>query len=135
MRLIVPGWQGNVNVKWLRRLQIGDQPWFTREETSKYTELMADGKARGFTWLIYAKSVITFPCPEKPLKGAGLYEIRGLAWSGKGRIARGRCIIRRRRQLDPRTLAGAGVVQGADALHHGMALGRQASPAAIARGG
>jgi sulfane dehydrogenase subunit SoxC len=87
VRLIVPGWQGNVNVKWLRRIQIGDQPWFTREETSKYTELMADGKARGFTWLIYAKSVITFPCPEKPLKGAGLYEVRGLAWSGKGRIA------------------------------------------------
>lgn len=86
VRLIVPGWQGNVNVKWLRRIQIGDQPWFTREETSKYTELMKDGKARGFTWLIYAKSVITFPCPEKPLKGAGLYEIRGLAWSGKGRI-------------------------------------------------
>jgi sulfane dehydrogenase subunit SoxC len=86
VRLIVPGWQGNVHVKWLRRIQIGDQPWFTREETSKYTELMKDGSARGFTWLIYAKSVITFPCPEKPLKEPGRYEIRGLAWSGKGRI-------------------------------------------------
>lgn len=87
LRLIVPGWQGNVNVKWLRRIEIGDQPWFTREETAKYTELMPDGKARGFTWEIYAKSVITYPCPEMPLrKGAGLYEIRGLAWSGKGRI-------------------------------------------------
>jgi sulfane dehydrogenase subunit SoxC len=86
VRLIVPGWQGNVNIKWLRRIQIGDQPWFTREETSKYTELMADGSVRGFTWLIYAKSVITFPCPEKPLKEPGIYEIRGLAWSGKGKI-------------------------------------------------
>ena len=45
LRLIVPGWQGNVNIKWLRRIQIGDQPWFTREETSKYTELMKDGAA------------------------------------------------------------------------------------------
>ncbi len=86
LRLIVPGWQGNVNVKWLRRLEIGDQPWFTREETAQYTELMPDGKARAFTWLIYAKSVITFPCPEMPVKGAGVYEIRGFAWSGRGRI-------------------------------------------------
>jgi sulfane dehydrogenase subunit SoxC len=86
LRLIVPGWQGNVNIKWLRRIQIGDQRWFTREETSKYTELMTDGRSRGFTWLIYAKSVITFPCPEKPAKGPGIYEIRGFAWSGKGRI-------------------------------------------------
>lgn len=86
LRLLVPGWQGNVNVKWIRRLQIGDQPWFTREETAKYTELMPDGKARGFTWPIYAKSVITFPCPEMPLRGAGIYEIRGFAWSGLGRI-------------------------------------------------
>lgn len=86
LRLIVPGWQGNVNIKWLRRIEIGDQPWFTREETSKYTELMPDLRSRGFTWLIYAKSVITFPCPEKPLKGQGIYEIRGFAWSGKGRI-------------------------------------------------
>ncbi len=86
VRLLVPGWQGNVNVKWLRRLQVGDQPWFTREETSKYTELMPDGKARGFTWKLGTKSVVTFPCPEKPLKGAGRYEVRGLAWSGSGRI-------------------------------------------------
>ena len=87
LRLIVPGWQGNVNIKWLRRIEIGDQPWFTREETSKYTELMPDLRSRGFTWLIYAKSVITFPCPEKPLKGPGIYEIRGFAWSGKGRVS------------------------------------------------
>lgn len=87
VRLLVPGWQGNVNVKWLRRLEIGDQPWFTREETSKYTELMPDGRARGFTWPLYAKSVITFPCPEIPAKGPGIYEIRGFAWSGLGKVA------------------------------------------------
>lgn len=86
LRLVVPGWQGNVNIKWIRRIQIGDQPWYTREETSKYTELMPDGKARGFTWPIYAKSVITFPCPEMPVTAPGLYEVRGFAWSGLGRI-------------------------------------------------
>ena len=86
LRLIVPGWEGSVNIKYLRRLKIGDQPTFSREETSKYTDLMADGKARGFTWVNEAKSVVTFPCPEKPLSAPGLYEIRGLAWSGRGEI-------------------------------------------------
>jgi sulfane dehydrogenase subunit SoxC len=86
LRLVVPGWEGNVSVKWLRRIKVGDQPWFTREETSKYTDLMADGKSRGFTWSIDAKSVVTFPCPEKPLRGAGRYEVRGLAWTGNGRV-------------------------------------------------
>jgi sulfane dehydrogenase subunit SoxC len=86
LRLFVPGWEGNVSVKWLRRIKVGDKPWYTREETSKYTDLMADGTSRGFTWVNDAKSVITFPCPEKPLLGAGIYEIRGLAWSGHGKI-------------------------------------------------
>ncbi len=87
LRLLVPGWQGNVQVKWLRRLKVGDEPWYTREETSKYTELMGDGKARAFTWQIFAKSVITNPAPENPLtNGPGKYEVRGLAWSGAGRV-------------------------------------------------
>jgi len=86
LRLVVPGWEGSVNIKWLRRIEIGDQPWFTREETSKYTDLMADGKSRGFTWVNEAKSVVIFPCPEKPLTGPGLHEIRGLAWSGRGKV-------------------------------------------------
>jgi len=88
LRLVVPGWEGNVSVKWLRRIKIGDQPWYTREETSKYTDLMPDGKSRGFTWSIDAKSVITFPCPEKPLGKPGLYEVRGLAWTGNGKVKR-----------------------------------------------
>ena len=87
VRLLVPGWQGNVNIKWLRRLQVGDQPWFTREETAEYTELMPNGISRAFTWALYAKSVVTFPCPEKPMSGAGIYEVRGLAWSGLGRVS------------------------------------------------
>ncbi|TAM86984.1 sulfite dehydrogenase [bacterium] len=88
LRLIVPGWQGNVNIKWLRRLKFGQEPWETREETSKYTELMADGKALQFSWAMQAKSVITRPCPEKPILGRGFCEVSGLAWSGMGKIAR-----------------------------------------------
>ena len=88
LRLIVPGWQGSVNVKWLHRIKLGDQPWNLREETSKYTDLMPDGKARQFTWKLEANSVITFPCPEKPLRAKGPYEIRGLAWSGSGKVRR-----------------------------------------------
>lgn len=87
LRLLVPGWEGNVNVKWLRRIKVGDQPWHHREETSKYTDLMPNGIARQFTFVQEANSVITSPCPEKPLKhGKGFYEIRGLAWSGHGKI-------------------------------------------------
>ncbi|MGB0672193.1 MAG: molybdopterin-dependent oxidoreductase, partial [Rhodospirillales bacterium] len=88
LRLITPGFEGNMNVKWLRRLEFGDQPWHHREETSKYTDLMADGKARRFTWFMEAKSVITSPCPERPMMGKGFHEIRGLAWSGMGAIKR-----------------------------------------------
>lgn len=87
LRLMVPGWEGNVNLKWLRRIKIGDQPWHHREETSKYTDLMPDGKARQFTFVQEANSVITSPCPEKPMTfGKGFYEIRGIAWSGYGKI-------------------------------------------------
>ncbi|WP_341704910.1 sulfite dehydrogenase [Ferrovibrio sp.] len=87
LRLLVPGWEGNVNIKWLRRIKLGDQPWHHREETSKYTDLMPDGKARQFTFVQEANSVITSPCPEKPMKfGKGFYEIRGIAWSGYGKI-------------------------------------------------
>lgn len=89
LRLMVPGWEGNVNIKWLRRIKLGDRPWHHREETSKYTDLMPDGKARQFTFLMEANSVITSPCPERPVKhGKGFHEIRGIAWSGSGRIRR-----------------------------------------------
>lgn len=87
VRLIVPGWQGNVMVKWLRQIEVGRAPWITREETSEYTELLPSGKALGFTWVNEAKSVISFPCPEKSVTGGpGFYEIRGIAWSGRGKI-------------------------------------------------
>jgi sulfane dehydrogenase subunit SoxC len=88
LRLIVPGWEGIVNVKWLRRLELTAEPAMTRDETAKYTELQPDGKARQFTYVMEAKSVITSPSAMQRLKDPGVYEIKGLAWSGRGRIAR-----------------------------------------------
>lgn len=88
MRLLLPGWEGVTNVKWLRRLELGDRPWETREETATYTDLMPDGKARQYTYVMETKSVITSPCPENPLPGKGRININGLAWSGYGRIKR-----------------------------------------------
>jgi sulfane dehydrogenase subunit SoxC len=89
MRLFLPGWEGNISIKWLRRLEVSDKPFHTREETSKYTDLITKtGKARIFTFTMEAKSVITFPSGEMRLPGAGFYEITGMAWSGRGKIAR-----------------------------------------------
>ncbi len=73
VRLVVPGYEGNVWVKWLRRLKLGDQPWYTREETSKYSDLMENGKARKFTFEMDAKSVITSPSPQTPAQTEGLH--------------------------------------------------------------
>ena len=88
-RLVVPGLEGNMWIKWLRRLEIGDQPWHHREETSRYTDLMANGDSRRFTWIMDAKSVITEPSPQAPiLHGKGQTVITGLAWSGHGVIPR-----------------------------------------------
>ena len=88
LRLLLPGWEGNMSVKWLRRLEFGDQPWHTREETSKYTDLMPDGRARQFTWFMEANSVVTYPSPERPFAGKGFHELDGFAWSGLGKIKR-----------------------------------------------
>jgi len=88
LRLVVPGWEGNIWIKWLRRIEVGDKPWLTREETSKYTDLMADGRARRFTFVMDAKSVITNPSPQAPLRARGRNVLTGIAWSGRGAITR-----------------------------------------------
>ena len=89
LRLVVPGWEGNMWIKWLRRFEVGDQPWEQREETSKYTDLMPDGRARKFTWAMDAKSVITNPSPQAPLTHTkGPTVLTGVAWSGHGTIPR-----------------------------------------------
>ncbi|KAA5596232.1 sulfite dehydrogenase [Blastochloris sulfoviridis] len=89
VRIVVPGWEANMWVKWLRRIEVGDQPWHHREETSKYTDLLENGRARRFTYVMDAKSVITSPSPQAPLKhGKGFTVLSGIAWSGRGKIAR-----------------------------------------------
>lgn len=87
MRLLLPGWEGNTNVKWLRRLELSDSPFMTREETSKYTEPLKDDTARMFSVVMDARSVITSPTFPRILD-KGWHEIRGIAWSGRGRIVR-----------------------------------------------
>ncbi|HWW49930.1 MAG TPA: sulfite dehydrogenase [Xanthobacteraceae bacterium] len=88
LRAVIPGWEGNLWVKWLRRIEVGDQPWQAREETSKYTDLLADGRSRRFTFFMDAKSVVTNPSPQAPLKHKGRNVLTGLAWSGRGTIKR-----------------------------------------------
>lgn len=88
LRLLLPGFEGNTHIKWLRRLEVSDKPFMTREETSKYTDLLNGGKARQFSFTMEAKSVITFPSGEMKLPGPGFYEVTGIAWSGRGRVQR-----------------------------------------------
>ena len=88
MRLFLPGWEGNASVKWLRTLQVHDQPAMSRDETAKYSDLDADGTIRQFTFPMAVKSVITSPSPGLDLHRRGVYQITGLAWSGAGRIRR-----------------------------------------------
>lgn len=88
IRLLLPGYEGNMNVKWLRRIKVIEAPVMARDETSHYTILQRDGKAWQFYFPQDVKSVITRPSPGLTMKDAGLYEISGLAWSGKGRITK-----------------------------------------------
>jgi sulfane dehydrogenase subunit SoxC len=88
MRLFLPGWEGNACVKWLRRIQVTAAPAMTKDETSKYSDLMPDGKAQLFTFPMGVKSVITSPSGGLSMRGPGLYQISGIAWSGAGRIRR-----------------------------------------------
>ena len=87
IRLVVPGCEANMWVKYLRRIQVNDVPMQHREETSKYTELMPDGTSQRFSWYMEANSVITYPSPDFKMQGPGKYYVRGLAWSGRGKVA------------------------------------------------
>ena len=88
LRLLVPGVQGVSSVKWLRRIEVGDRPWNTREEALHYVDLMPGGKHRQYTWIHEAKSVITAPSGGQVLLDQGYHEITGLAWSGRGKVRR-----------------------------------------------
>lgn len=87
MRLFLPGWEGNMSVKWLRTLKVTSAPAMTKDETSKYSDLHADGRAGLFSFPMGVKSVITSPSPGLDLGPKGVYQISGLAWSGAGRIS------------------------------------------------
>jgi sulfane dehydrogenase subunit SoxC len=86
VRLVVPGWEGNINIKWLHRLHAIDQPAMTRDEAAFYTDLLADGKSWRFSFVMEAKSIITRPAGGQHLAGPGFYEITGLAWSGRAPV-------------------------------------------------
>jgi len=88
IRLFLPGWEGNTSVKWLRRIKVTREPTMTKDETSKYTDLLPDGTAQMFTFPMGVKSLITSPSGGLSMQGPGLYEISGIAWSGAGRIRR-----------------------------------------------
>ena len=88
MRLLMPGWEGNLNIKWLHRIQVTPGPTMTKDETSKYTQSLKDGKARQFNLIQPVKSVITRPSGNMTMNGRGYYEISGLAWSGHGKITK-----------------------------------------------
>jgi len=88
MRLFLPGYEGNMSVKWLRRLKVNAAPTMTRDETSHYTDVVLGGKAKILTFPMVVKSVITNPSPTMTLGQTGLYEVTGLAWSGAGKITR-----------------------------------------------
>jgi len=88
IRLLLPGFEGNMNVKWLRRIKLTEGPTMTKDETSKYTILLPSGKALQFVFPLEGKSVITHPSPGLTLRGPGFYEISGLAWSGYGKVTK-----------------------------------------------
>jgi len=87
MRLLLPGWEGSTNIKWLRRIELGTRPWMTRWETATYTDPLANGTARQFSFVMDAKSIITSPAHPETIE-RGWREITGLAWSGRGPISR-----------------------------------------------
>ncbi|OLC00766.1 MAG: sulfite dehydrogenase [Candidatus Rokubacteria bacterium 13_1_40CM_68_15] len=87
LRAFIPGWEGNVSVKWLRRIKVADQPWHFRSETARYTDPMPDGKWRQFSFVMECKSVITRPSGGMKLDRPGFHEIQGFAWSGRGRVS------------------------------------------------
>jgi sulfane dehydrogenase subunit SoxC len=88
LRLVAPGIQGVSWVKWLRRLEVGDKPYATKDETVHYVDLMPDGTHRQYTNIQECKSVITTPSGGQTLLDKGFYNISGLAWSGRGKIKR-----------------------------------------------
>jgi sulfane dehydrogenase subunit SoxC len=135
IRLLLPGYEGNMHVKWLRRIKVTEDPTMTKDETSKYTMLLPDGKSLQFVFPIETKSVITQPSPGLTMKGPGLYEISGLAWSGYRAINKVEVSADGGRSWGSGSITATGPVDGANAVPHGVALERRASGPAKPRHG
>ena len=88
LRLVVPGVQGVSWVKYLRRIEVGDQPYGAKDEVLQYVDLMPDGVHRQYTSTQECKSVVTTPSGGQVLLDKGFYNITGLAWSGRGKVKR-----------------------------------------------
>lgn len=88
VRLFLPGWEANMSIKWLRRLELVDQPAMAKDETAKYSDPIPGGKARQFSFELDVKSIITRPAYPEQLTGPGWWPVTGLAWSGRGKVAR-----------------------------------------------
>ena len=88
LRLVVPGVQGVSWVKYLRRIEVGDQPWASKDEAVHYIDLLPDGQHRQYSSIQECKSVVTTPSGGQMLLDKGFYNITGLAWSGRGKVQR-----------------------------------------------
>ena len=130
MRLLVPGYEGNMNVKWLHRIKLIEQPVEAINETLQYTYRVAGPKIWQFFFPMEVKSFITHPSPGLTLKEPGFYEIAGLAYSGNGRIRKVLVSADGGRELGRRGTRRTDFEQGADPLPHAVALGRSAGRAA-----
>ncbi|MDE3011675.1 MAG: sulfite dehydrogenase, partial [Pseudomonadota bacterium] len=87
LRLILPGWEGVTQIKWLQSIELTDRPLMSRNETAQYTDLLPDGRARQFSFVMAPKSLITSPSHGMHLPAPAIYEVQGLAWSGHGSVA------------------------------------------------
>ena len=118
MRLLLPGYEGNMNVKFVRRIKLIDQPSMSYYETRNYTQLLPNGRSWQFYFLQEVKSFITHPSPGLALNGPGLYEISGVAYSGNGRIAKVMVSADGGQELGASGAARAGPEQSVYALPH-----------------
>jgi len=88
MRLWLPGYEGNMNVKFLRRIKLTEEPQMSYYESRTYSQILPNGKAYRFYFLQEVKSFISSPSPGLKLREPGYYEITGVAYAGTGRIAK-----------------------------------------------
>ena len=132
LRLIVPGWTGNINVKWLRRIKVVNQPYLTRMDGVGQPTLMPDGKARQLQFIIEAKSVITSPSGGQQLPGPGLYEITGPGVVGPGPGPPGRGLDGWWQDLARCSPPGTGPAARPHSLPARLAMGRARGRSAVA---